>query len=168
MIINRYIFRQIIQGTLLTLLVLVSLSLFFVFIGELEDIGRGYYSLLHAVEYVALLFPGKVVEFMPLAIMLGTILSLGALASNSEIIAMQAAGMSVGKFLQAVLQAALILAFLSFLLADWVVPVSENNARQIRSSAINDTTAILGKEGLWIKDESRILHIQLLMPNGVA
>ena len=168
MIISRYIFRQINQGTLLTLLVLVSLSLFFVFIGELEDIGKGHYSLLHAVEYVALLFPGKVVEFMPLAIMLGTILSLGALASNSEIIAMQASGISVGKFLQAVLQAALMLAFLSFLLADWVVPISETNARQIRSSAINDTTVILGKEGLWIKDESRILHIQLLMPNGVG
>ena len=168
MIINRYIFRQVSQGTLLTLLVLVSLSLFFVLIAELEDVGKGYYSLLHAVEYVALLFPGKVVEFMPLAIMLGTILSLGALASNSEIIAMQAAGLSVGRLLQAVIQAALVLAFLSFLLADWVVPGSETSARQIRSSAINDTTAIRGKEGLWIKDEARILHIKLLLPNGIA
>jgi len=167
-IINRYIFRQISQGTLLTLLVLVSLSLFFVFIGELKDIGKGHYGLLQVVEYVALLFPGEVVAFMPLAIMLGTILSLGALASNSEIIAMQAAGISVWKFLQAVLQAALVLAFLSFLLADWVVPASQANARQIRLSAINNTTAILGKEGLWIKDESRILHIQFLMPNGIG
>lgn len=168
MILNRYVFRQINQGTLLTLLVLVSLSLFFVFIAELEDVGKGYYSLLLAIEYVALLTPGKVVEFMPLAIMLGTILSLGALASNSEIIAMQAAGVSITQFLRAVLQAALVLAFLSFIVADWVVPVSETNARQIRSSAINDTAAILGKKGLWIKDESRILHIELLLPNGIA
>ena len=168
MIINRYILRQIHLGTLLTLLILVSLSLFFVFIAELEDLGKGYYSLLHIVEYVGLLFPGKVVEFMPLAVMLGTILSLGSLASNSEIIAMQAAGVSVVRLLVAVIQAALILALLSFLIADWVVPVSETSAKQIRSSAINDTTAIRGKKGLWIKDDNSILHIDLLMPNGVA
>ena len=168
MIINRYIFSQIHLGTLLTLMVLVSLSLIFVFIAELEDLGRGYYSLLHIVEYVGLLFPGKVVEFMPLAVMLGTILSLGSLASNSEIIAMQAAGVSVFRLLIAVIQAALVLALISFLIADWVVPVSETSAKQIRSSAINDTTAIRGKKGLWIKDENSILHINLLMPNGVA
>lgn len=168
MIISRYILRQIHQGTILALLVLVSLSLFFVFIGELEDVGRGYYSSLHAIEYVALLFPGKVVEFMPLAILLGTILSLGSLASNSEIVAMQAAGISVGRLLRSVIQAALLLAFLSFILADWVVPTSETSARNIRSSAISNTTAIRGKKGLWIKDEASILNIRLLMPNGVA
>ncbi len=168
MIINRYISRQIHQGTLLTLLVLVSLSLFFVFIGELEDVGKGYYSSLHAVEYVVFLFPGKVVEFMPLAIMLGTILSLGSLASNSEMIAIQAAGVSVKGLLGAVIQAAMVLAFLSFILADWVVPGSETTARQNRSAAINKTAAIRGKEGLWIKDDESILHIKLLMPNGVA
>lgn len=168
MIIDRYIFRQIQQGTLLTLLVLVSLSLVFVFIAELEDMGKGYYSFLHIVEYVALLFPGKVVEFLPLAVLLGTILSLGSLASNSEIIAMQAAGISVFRLLFSVLQAALVLAFLGFFVADWVVPESETSARQIRSSAISDTTAIRGKKGIWIKDGNRILHIKLLLPQGVA
>lgn len=168
MIINRYILKQVHLGTLLTLMVLVSLSLFFVFIAELEDIGKGYYTTLHAIEYVALLFPGRVVEFMPLAIMLGTILSLGSLASNSEIIAMQAAGISKIKLLRAVIQAALVLAFLSFILADWVVPNSETSARQIRSSAINNTASALGKKGLWIKDEGRILYIRLLMPNGIG
>ncbi|MCP4187319.1 MAG: LPS export ABC transporter permease LptG [Gammaproteobacteria bacterium] len=168
MIINRYILRQIHQGTLLTLMVLVSLSLIFIFIGELDDVGKGYYSLLHAIEYVVLLFPGKLVEFMPLAAMLGTILSLGSLASNSEIIAMQAAGVSVSQLIMAVLQAAIILALISFLVADWVAPVSETNARQIRSSAINDTTAIRGKKGLWVKDDNSILHINLLLPNGIA
>ena len=168
MIINRLILRQIHQGTLLTLMVLVSLSLFFVFIGELEDVGKGQYSAIHAIEYVALLFPGKVVEFMPLAILLGTILSLGALAGNSEIIAMQAAGFSLYNMLKAVIQAAFVLAVLSFLLADWVVPQSETSARKNRSAAINDTTAVRGKKGIWIKDEAGILHIKLLMPNGIA
>lgn len=168
MIMSRYIQRHVYQGTLLTLLLLVSLGLFFIFFGELDDIGRGDYRLIHAVEYLALRVPGKVVQFMPIAVLLGTILSLGALASNSEIIAMQAAGYSVVHLLRAVLQAALILALLTFLVADWVVPISESNARDIRSSAINATPALRAKKGLWVKDENLVLYIKVLLPNGVA
>ena len=104
--------RNIHQGSLLVLLVLVSLGLFFILIGQLDDIGRGNYRLLHVVEYVALRAPGRIVDFMPLAVLLGTILSLGSLASNSEIVAMQAAGLSVLQLLRAALQAAVMLALL--------------------------------------------------------
>jgi len=152
----------------MVLIVLVSLGLFFIFIGQLEDIGRGNYSLLHVIEYIALRVPGKVVEFMPLAVLLGTILSLGSLASNSEIIAMQAAGISVLYLLRAVLFAALILALLNFLLADWVVPLSETSAREIRSTAINATPALRAKKGLWVKDGKQVIYIKELLPNRVA
>ena len=63
MIMSRYIQRHVYQGTLLTLLLLVSLGLFFIFFGELDDIGRGDYRLIHAVEYLALRVPGKVVQY---------------------------------------------------------------------------------------------------------
>ena len=168
MIINRYIFRHMALGIFMMLGILVSLGVFFTFIGQLDDIGRGNYSLLHVVEFAALQAPEKIVEYMPISILLGTILSLGSLASNSEIIAMQAAGYSVTQLLRAVFQAALFMALISFILADWVVPTSESSAREIRSSAINATQAIGGKKGLWIKDENRILHIKLLLPNGIA
>jgi len=168
MIINRYITRQIYMGTLLTLVVLVSIGIFFSFFGELSDIGRGNYGLIKAVEYIALLVPGRIVEFIPLAVLLGTILSLGALASNSEIIAMQAAGLSVYRLLWAVLQAAVILALLTFILADWVVPISETGAREVKSSAINASSALRAKKGLWIKDSNQVVYIKVLLPDGVA
>ena len=91
----------------------------------------------HVSEYVALRIPGKVVEFMPLAVLIGTILSLGGLASNSEIIAMQAAGISVVGLLRSVIFSAMLLAVLTFVMADAVVPTSETTARAIRSSAIS-------------------------------
>ncbi len=152
----------------MALAILVSLGVFFTFIGQLEDIGRGDYTLLHVIEYSALVVPGKIVEYMPIAILLGTILNLGSLASNSEIIAMQAAGISVAQLLLTVFRAALLLALISFLLADWVVPMSETSLREIRSSAINATQALSGKKGLWVKDENRILYIKLLLPKGIA
>ena len=84
MIIGRYIVRTIHLGTLVALLGLVSLGLFFVFVSELDDLGQGKYDLPQILWFIVLSIPGKVVEFMPLAVLLGSILSLGTLASNSE------------------------------------------------------------------------------------
>lgn len=168
MIINRYIIRTIHLGTLGALLALVGLGLFFLFVGELKDLGEGSYDLLNIVKFVALSVPGKVVEFMPLAVLLGSILGLGALASNSEIIALQASGVSLSRLISPVLQAAVLLALISFSLAEWIVPDSESSARAVKHLAQDKTTALLAKQSVWIKDESRVLHIEALLPNGGA
>ena len=168
MIINRYIIRTIHLGTFTALLALVGLSLIFLFVGQLDDLGKGQYDILQITKFVVLSLPGKAVELMPLAALLGSILSLGALASNSEIIAMQASGVSLAKLVSPVIQAATILAVLNFLLADWVVPDSETYARSVKNLAQGKTSALIVSEGLWTKDESRILHIGQLLPNGLA
>ena len=167
MIINRYLQRSIYAGTLLALLVLVSLNLFFVFVRELEDL-QGSYGFLQVVEHLALLAPARIVEFLPLAVLLGCILSLGALAGNSEIIAMQASGISLPRLLGSVLQAALAFALISFALSEWVVPDSSTSARALKNQAQEEAAALRSREGLWIKDESRVVHISELLPNGFA
>jgi len=168
MIINRYLVRTIHLGTFTVLLALAGLGVFFIFIGELKDLGEGAYDLPQVAKFVALSIPGKLVEFMPLAVLLGSILSLGSLASNSEIIAMQASGVSLAKLITSLLQAAVILALLSFLLAEWVVPASETSARAVKNLVRGKSTALFVKEGLWIKDESSVLHIDKLLPGGIA
>ncbi|MCP4287546.1 MAG: LPS export ABC transporter permease LptG [bacterium] len=168
MIINRYIQRSIHLGTLAALLLLVSLSLFFLLVRELDDMGQGSYGAVQMLQYIALSIPGKIVEFMPLAVLLGSILSLGALAGNSEVIAMQASGISLQRMLAAVLQAALLLALVSFLLADLVVPDSETGAGKLKNLSQESTSALQSSEGLWIKDGSRVVHVQALLPNGYA
>ena len=168
MIINRYLMRTIHLGTFTVLLALVGLGMFFMFIGELKDLGDGAYDLPQVAKFVALSVPEKLVEFMPVAVLLGSILSLGSLASNSEIIAMQASGVSLAKLIASLLQAAVILALLSFLLAEWIVPASEISALAVKNLAQGKSTALFVKEGLWIKDESRVLYIDKLLPDGIA
>lgn len=168
MIVNRYIRRNIYLGTIGALAVLVSLSLFFLFVRELDDLGEGNYGLLQVLQYIALSAPAKLVEFLPLAVLLGSMLSLGALAGNSEVIAMQASGISFNRMLGAVLQAGILLALCSFLLADWVVPDSESEARRFKHEARASSSALQSRRGLWIKDESRVIHIGKLLPKGYA
>jgi lipopolysaccharide export system permease protein len=168
MIVNRYIQRNIHLGTAGALLLLVGLALFFSFVRELEDLGKNGYGMRQVLEYLALSVPGKVVEFLPLAVLLGSMLSLGSLASNSELIAMQASGITLQRMLGGVLQAALLIALVGFLLADWVLPDSETNARKLKNQSRQQTSALDTRQGLWLKDESRVVHVAELLPNGYA
>ena len=168
MIINRYILRNIFSGTASALLLLVGLALFFTFVRELDDLGKNGYGIRQVLGYIALSVPGKVVEFLPLAVLLGSMLSLGSLASNSELIAMQASGITLQRMLGAVLQAGLIIALVGFLLADWVLPDSEINARKLKKQSRQQTSALETGKGLWLKDESKVVHVAQLLPNGYA
>ena len=178
MIIDRYIQRSIHLGTVGTLLLLVSLALFFSFVGELGDLGDGDYGIWQMLEYLALIVPGKVVEFLPLAVLIGSMLSLGSMASNSELIAMQASGVTLWRMLGGVLQAALLIALVSFLLADWIVPDTELHARKIKSQSrqpdsalekgLQQSSSLEAGQGLWLKDETKVVHVAQLLPNGHA
>jgi len=168
MIISRYLQRNIFTGTGTALLLLLGLALFFEFVGELEDLREGQYGLLQVLQHVLLRAPAKIVEFLPLAALLGSMLSLGSLASNSELIAMQASGITIWRMLVALVQAALVIALVGVLLAEWVVPDSDATALNLKNRSSQKTSALESKRGLWLKDEERIVHIIDLLPNGYA
>ncbi len=168
MILFRYLAAHISKGTLMVLLVLVSLSLFFSLIRELDDLGTGQYGIAEMVQYLVYRVPGFVVEFMPLAILIGSLLSLGNLASGSEIIVMQAAGLSLRRLVVNVAATALIFSLISILIANLVVPATETGARNLRTSSLESRVSISGREGIWIKDNDNILHIEKLYPDGNA
>ena len=168
MIITRYLAANIIRGALLVLLILVSLSLFFTLIRELDDLGKGNYGIWQLIQYLILRIPSFVVDYMPLAALIGSMLSLGNLASNSELIALQSSGLSINKFILAVAQSMFLLALLSWLIADFLVPHSETLAKQFRVSSLASSISLHSRKGVWIKDEKNIIFIEQLYPNGNA
>ena len=168
MIITRYLARHIFQGAALVLFILVSLSLFFILIRELDDVGRGQYGMLQLFQYLALRTPSYIVDYMPLAALLGSILSLGSLAGYSELIALQSSGLSLRKFVFSVGLAVAVLALIALITADRVVPYSENIANQLRSASMASSISMQSRKGVWIKDDNHIVFIARLYPDGNA
>jgi lipopolysaccharide export system permease protein len=168
MILFRYLAAHIIRGALTVLLVLVALSLFFTMVRELDDLGTGNYGGFQMLQYLLYKIPGFVVDFMPLAVLIGCLLSLGNLASGSEIIVMQASGLSLWQLLVGVGLSVFILALLALAVGNLLVPAAETSARNIRTSSIESRVSFTGREGVWIKDRSNILHIDQLLPDGHA
>ena len=157
-ILDRYLWLHILGGTLLVLLVLVSLDVFFTFLNEIEDVGRGRYGYLQALTYVLLSLPQRLYEYAPTATLIGSLLSLGALAGHGEITAMRAAGLSVSAFAMTLLKIGLVIAVLVFLLGEWGSPLATQQAEKLRAESLEGGLS-LNQGGLWLRDGKRFVHV---------
>ncbi|WP_018952933.1 LPS export ABC transporter permease LptG [Thioalkalivibrio sulfidiphilus] len=161
---DAYIARNVMGGTLLAMLVLGGLDTLFAFIAELDEIGRNDYGLIQAVVYTALTVPRRVYELFPTSVLLGSLLSLGALAANSELTAMRAAGVPIAGIVRSVLRAGLMMLVVVVLLGEAVAPVSEQRAQTIKSQASGEEM-YRGSAGLWAKDGQRFIQVGAVMPD---
>ena len=60
-ILNRYLFNAVTGATFLVLFVLLSIGGFVEFVGQLDDIGEGDYSMLQAIQFSLLKMPAMTI-----------------------------------------------------------------------------------------------------------
>ncbi len=158
-VLDRYIARVVIGGSLIALLIILSLNVVFEFVDETADVGEGSYTTARAFVYVLLTLPYRAYEAFPFATLIGALMALGSLASRHELVAMRAAGMSVGRIARAVLLGGLVLAAAAVALGEWVAPAAERVAQALRSSAIEGRVSSGPGGGFWVRDGERFLNV---------
>jgi len=163
-IIDNYIARTVISGTFMVLFVLGSLFAFVDFISELDDVGKGQYSIYQAAMYVLFSLPKRLYEIFPTAVLIGSLLSLGTLAGNSEFTVMRAAGVSIMRIVFSVLRAGFILLVFVALVGELMVPSSERYAQNLRAKHLEQTVSLAGKGGFWARDGQRFLYVSHVFP----
>ncbi len=162
---DRYIGRSILVTSLLVLMTLVALASIFGFIGELDDVGKGNYRVIDAAQYIFLTIPGKAYLLFAPAVLLGSLLGLGALASNSELTVMRAAGISGGRIIRAVVITGVGLMLLIALVGETIMPKAEQIAEELRLTALEKRLSVKGSRGLWLKSADRFVNIGTVMPD---
>ena len=162
---DRYIGRSILFTTALVLLTLVALAAVFGLIAELDDVGRGNYTLSRALYYTVLTLPGKAWLLFSPAVLLGSLLGLGALANNSEITVMRAAGISTARIVRAVLITGIGFMVVITLLGEYVVPKTEQFAEKLRLTALEKRVSVGARSGLWVKSGDLFINIGTVMPD---
>jgi lipopolysaccharide export system permease protein len=163
-ILDLYIARAILTGTVLALLVLTALDVFFALIGEFEDVGEGGFGYRDAFVYIVLTLPARVYTWFPAAVLVGSLLSLGTLAAHSELVAMRASGVSVRRIVRSAAQAGLVLLFVVALMGEFVVPPAERIAQSVESKKQGlQVSGVLG-ERLWVRDGQSYINIGHVYP----
>jgi lipopolysaccharide export system permease protein len=165
-ILDRYIFKIVVGTTLVALLVIVTLDVFFNLLNELEEVGKGEYGLPQVIQYLFLTSPRRIYETLPLALLVGGLLGMGALAGSSELTVMRASGVSLMRLVRSALQAGLVLSMIGFLLGEFIAPYSERLAQEMRTrSQYVDAPVQASGSGFWARSGQQFVNVGVVLPD---
>lgn len=162
---DRYIGSTVFLAILAVLGIIAGLALLFAFIDELDDV-EGAYSMWDALSYVGLTAPERIYELLPMAALIGCLVGLGTLASNSELTVMRSAGVSIRRIVWAVMKPMLVLMLIGLLVGEYLAPWSSSVAQANRSLAQSVGKAQSSKHGLWHRQGNEYIHINAVQPGG--
>ena len=157
-ILDRYIGKTILNTIGICLFLLISLSGIIRFIDQLRRI-KVDYDAVSVGFYSLLMVPKDLEVFFPMAALLGGLIGLGILASRSELIVMETSGFSRFKIALAVMKTALPLVILTMAIGEWVAPISEQTARNMRSEKLYGDSLLAQQGSLWAKDGNDYVYI---------
>lgn len=158
-IIDRYIAKNILTTILFTLLMLVGISGIIKFIDQLRKVKQNY-DTSSAMLYTILSIPKDIELFFPMAALLGALLGLGILAMHSELVVMQASGFSRLRIAGSVMKTAIPLVLLTMVIGEWVAPLGEQTARNMRAKKLYGQALLSTINGLWAKDGLDFVYIK--------
>jgi len=158
-ILSQYMMRSIFATTALVLVVLLALAGLFEFIAELDDM-QGDYQTPRVILYTVLRLPQLAFTMLPVAALIGSLLGLGALAANSEIVVMRASGLSITKLSGMVAVTGFALLVFTALLGEFIGPPLDYFARNMRMEARFEQDEERLGNATWVRDGPVILHLQ--------
>ena len=144
---------------------LIGILSFFDFIQEMNDLGKGAYSLLIIFSYVALSIPGHVYEIVPIAVLIGSMYAIGQLSENSELTVIRSSGFSIKKIAFTLSFTGLFFTLFTFAVGDLVTPLSEKKAQEIKITAKESIVTQEFRSGLWIKDGNSFINVEHVLPD---
>jgi len=147
--VRRLLYRDIVWSVVFVTLAFLSLFFFIDFVDELEGVGRGGYTLGNAALRTLLQVPGHFYELFPIAVLIGTIYAMARLAQSSEFTILRTAGLGPGRALRLLALPGAIFALLTFVVGDYVAPVTEREAVAV---AADVRGLSLGRGGAWLKE----------------
>ena len=158
-VLTGYIVREVLKGAFVAIILLLTLFNLFTFSDELPDMTDDY-GLKEIFYFLVLLSPGIFCELVPASALLGSLFILGAMGNNRELIAMRAAGLSIFGIIRAVMLAGLVLVVASVLISEFVVPITERMAKNLRLTAQHQQLQINSDYDIWLREDKKFINVR--------
>ena len=165
-IIDRYIGVIVASHTVVVMLVFLALFCFANFVGEMDSVGKGSYGLPQAALYVLFTLPSLIYQLFPPVALIGSMIGLGTLASNSELIVVRAAGVSMARIILSVMKVGVLLMLAAVIVGEWIAPKAEQYAQTMRSSALAERISLKTQTGFWARDGQSFIHVRDILPDS--
>jgi len=145
-VLSRYVKLNALLAIVGAVIGLWALQLVFSYLSELDSLDDSY-TMGEAIKYIFYRSPYFLEQFIPTGALLGAVVGLGLLANKSELVVMRAAGVSVYRIVGWVLQPALIFVLLALLINQFILPYSNQLAKEINDE--DSTSLVTSVRGYW-------------------
>jgi len=147
-------------GIVPVLLLLVSLFSFLTLAEALKNVGEGSFMFPDAVKLVVLTTPKRIIDLLPISVLLGGLLGLGMMANHKELVVIRSAGMSKSRIVRPMLIVAITLVGLVFVLQFLVIPNAEKLAVKVKSKSLQQTEVdSRGKLKFWTRSNNYFIRV---------
>lgn len=147
--IQRYIFRECVAALVLTLGVILLAIILVDVVEQMRTIGdRTQIRIETAFSLTMMKTPGLILETLPFAMLVGSILTYSQLSRRSEIPAIRASGVSAWRFLGPVMVLALLVGVLMVTVLDPLATRLSQEFETTRARLLGDTAPT--NEGVWL------------------
>ncbi len=156
--VDYYVGRTALVGVLGVWVALTLLMAMFTFLdqlGEAESTAR----LSEIAWYVVLKSANSAYVVFPVSALLGAMIGVGGLAAGNELVAFRTAGVSRLRLSGSVMGAVLLLSLVVMVMGEWVMPVAEQQARQLKETRLEASNLSDGSQGMWIRDGNDFITI---------
>ena len=161
-----HIIKEVLKGSFLALILLLTLFNLFTFSDELKDMGTGDYGLNEIFLYLLLTSPRVLYELVPSAALLGSLFVLGTMANHSEIIAMRSAGVSVMGIIRAVMLAGVVLVLVAMGVGELIAPQAGHAARILKAQSQHNKVIMQTRYGIWLREGNQFVNIRQIKNNS--
>jgi lipopolysaccharide export system permease protein len=165
-ILDRYVAGEVVRHCMYALAALLAIFFIIDLTEELRLADTPGYGAGQVLRFVLWKVPSEAYALLPAAALLGTVLGLGGLVGNHEVVALQAAGVSRRRLVGAVLFAAVLLGGLGAGLGEFVAAPLSQQARRQRALAMSGGRTLSAASGLWLREGSQFINVGLIYPNG--
>ena len=135
MIIDRYLFKEIIVSLVSVVVVLLLIFSSKHFVRYMSDAAAGELPTSMIFQLLSLFTLSYLVLIVPFAIYLAVIITLGRLYKDNEITAAEACGLGLPRIIQSIFYLSLLLSLCVGILSLWVAPWAETAQYNIRDKA---------------------------------
>ncbi len=163
---THYLVTRVLIAIGVALAGLTLLFSFFELLAELGSVSTGSYSLAQAAVFIGLQLPTRIHEVMPIATLLGGLFAFARLAQTSEYTVMRTSAWSPRHSIQALALVGLLLGFVTVLIGEFVLPVSERMAERVKNQGTQRVQTQTFRSGLWAKDGQTFLNVRQVMPDA--
>jgi LPS export ABC transporter permease LptF/LPS export ABC transporter permease LptG len=161
-----YLLRRFFSYFVLLMAAFIFLFEAFTFFELLDDIARHRVPFLIVVDYFRNLTPYLLYQLAPLGALVATLVTVGVMSKNNEIVACKASGISLYRLAGPLLLAGVVLASTMILLDDTYLPYANQRQDALRNQIKGKPAQTYSQPERWIfGDNGKIYDYDLFDPN---